>query len=132
MSQSDYISFKKRTLLLNNNSNPLPSVLTSDLYTAFTKYNLETTVQNTKKSYSGLDNTDNCPLPEFILCKDTDTRPNRMRNPIQNPTPIKKWKKTTDYKPKTCDYISGYVTRRCLCSKKVCKCKTEYYPEKMV
>ena len=142
MSQSDYINFKKTSLILKNNLNKLPSVLTPELYTAFTKYNLETTVSNTKNSYSRLllggkkyfleieKNVASCPT--FILCKDTHTRANRIKNTIQNPTPIYKWKKTSSYKPNTCLITSEFVTRRCLCSKKSCKCKTEYYPEKTV
>lgn len=141
MSQSDYLQFKKTSFMLKNSLKKLPSVLTPELYTAFTKYNLETTVMNTKNAYSRLlmggkkyfldmeKNVASCPT--FILCKNTDTRANRVKNTIQNPTPIYKWKKTRDYKPKTCLIKSGFITRRCLCSKKSCKCKTEYYPEKM-
>lgn len=92
MSQSDYINFKKRTIILEN-LNTLPSVLTSELYTAFTKYNLETTVLNRKIVYSCLKNNDNNRnLPRFTLCKDTDKRPNRIKNTIQYPVPIDKWK----------------------------------------
>jgi hypothetical protein len=142
MSQSDYINFKKTSLILKNNLNKLPSVLTPELYTAFTKYNLEITVPNTKNSYSRLllggkknflgieKNVASCPT--FILCKNTNTRANRVKHTIQYPTPIYKWKKTSSYKPNTCLITSGFVTRRCLCSKKSCKCKTEYYPEKIV
>ena len=142
MSQSDYINFKKTSLILKNNLNKLPSVLTPELYTAFTKYNLETTVSNTKNSYSRLllgdkkyfleieKNVASCPT--FILCNNTNNRINRIENAIQNPTPIYKWKKTSSYKPTTCLITSGFVTRHCLCSKKSCKCKTEYYPEKTV
>ena len=146
MSQSDYIKFKKTSLILKNNSttniNELPSVLTPELYTAFTTYNLETTVSNTKNSYNRLlpsgrknfldieKNVSNCST--FILCKNTDTRPNRVKNTFQNPTPIYKWKKTKAYVPNTCTLTSGFVKRRCLCTKKTCKCKTEYYPEKQV
>lgn len=138
MSQSDYINFKRTSSILKNNFNKLPSVLTAELYTAFTQYNLETTVPNTKNSYSRLllggkinflgieKNVASCPT--FILCKDTNTRANRVKNTIQNPTPIYKWKKTSSYKPKTC----LIQKRLCLCSKKSCKCKTEYYPEKIV
>jgi hypothetical protein len=142
MSQSDYINFKKTSLILKNNLNKLPSVLTPELYTAFTNYNLETTVPNTKNSYSRLllggkrnflgieKNVASCPT--FTLCKNTNTRANRVKHTIQYPTPIYKWKKTSSYKPNTCLIKSGFVTRRCLCSKKSCKCKTEYYPEKIV
>lgn len=108
MSQSDYLQFKKTSFILKNSLNKLPSVLTPELYTAFTKYNLETTIINTKNSHSRLlmdgkknfldmeKNVASCPT--FILCKDTDTRANRVKNTMRNPTPIHKWKKTCDYK----------------------------------
>jgi len=146
MSQSDYIKFKKTALILKNNStttiNELPPVLTPELYTAFTTYNLETTVSNTKNAFTRLipsgrknfldieKNVSDCST--FILCKNTDTRPNRIKNAFQNPMPIYKWKKTIDYLPNTCTLTSGFIRRRCLCTKKLCKCKTEYYPEKQV
>lgn len=146
MSQSDYIKFKKTSLILKNNSttniNELPSVLTNELYTAFTTYNLETTVSNTKNAYNRLlpsdrknfldieKNVSNCST--FILYKNTNNRPNRVKNTFQNPIPIYKWKKTKAYVSNTCTLTSGFVRRRCLCTKKTCKCKTEYYPEKEV
>ena len=146
MSQSDYITFKKTALILKNNSttaiNELPPVLTPELYTAFTTYNLETTVSNTKNAYNRLlpsdrknfldieKNVSNCST--FILCKNTNARPNRTTNSFQSSIPIYKWKKTKAYVPNTCTLTSGFVRRRCLCTKKTCKCKTEYYPEKQV
>lgn len=152
MSQSDYINFKKTALILKNNStaalNELPPVLTPELYTAFTTFNLETTVSNTKNAYSRLlpsgrkqfldieKNVSNC--SSFILCKNTNTRPNRIKNTFQNPMPIYKWKKTSTYVPNTCSFSSikngcinrlknGHITRRCICINKVCKCKIETY-----
>lgn len=142
MSQSDYINLKKTALILKNNStaalNDLPPVLTPELYTAFTTYNLETTVSNTKNTYSRLlptgkktfldieKNVATCPT--FILCKNTNNRPNRVKNTVQIPTPIFKWKKTSAYVPNTCSFKNGYTTRKCLCSKTICKCKTQVYP----
>ena len=97
MSQGDYIKFKKTALILKNNStkalNELPPVLTPELYTAFTTYNLETTVSNTKNTYNRLlpsgkknfldieKNVSNCST--FILCKNTNNRPNRVKNTFQ-------------------------------------------------
>ena len=145
MSQSDYIQFKKTTMILKNNtispvSNELPPVLTPELYTAFTTYNLETTVSNTKNSYSRLLPSGKrnfldiektvATCPSFILCTNTNNRPNRVKNTTQIPSALYRWKKTSAYKPSTCDFKNGYVMRRCLCSKIACKCKTTTYPSK--
>jgi hypothetical protein len=146
MSQSDYIKFKKTTMILKNASTSslqkpeLPPVLTPESYTAFTTYNLETTVTNTKNSYSQLLPTGKRKIfnmektvatcPSFILCKNTNTRPNRVKNTIQTPTPIYKWKKTAAYTIPTKIYRVkriNNVLHTCRCSKKLCKCKTNFY-----
>jgi hypothetical protein len=119
MSQSDYIKFKKISLILKNNSptaiNKLPPVLTNELYTSFITYNLETSVSNTKNAYNLLlpsgrknvwdieKNVSNC--SPFIMCNNTNVRPNRVNNTFKSPMPIYKWKKT-----------KSYVTKTCLCS----------------
>ena len=140
MAQSDYLHFKKSSMLLKNNAtfNELPAVLTPELYTGFTTYNLETTVPNTKNVYSRLvpsgkqsflnieKTVSSCPT--FILCINTNTRPNRVINTQQTPSPIYKWKKTSSYVPTTCNFKKGFVTRKCLCSKTMCRCKTDVYP----
>lgn len=135
MSQSDYLNFKKTSLLLKN-SNKLPSILTPQYYTAFTSYNLETTVQNTKNSYSRLlasgkryffnieKNVATCPT--FTLCTNTNNRPNRVKNTTSIPRPIYKWKKTPAYAPKTCTFTNGYFTRKCYSTKKLSKYRLDY------
>lgn len=93
MSQSDYLNLKKKRRILENQSNNLNPVLESSQYTNFKAFNLETTVTNTKQTNSNLmqenkqriynmditildENSENC-LPEFKLCSDTKSRPNR-------------------------------------------------------
>jgi len=161
MSQSDYIKFKKTSMILKNQE--LPPVLDPETYVDGTRYNLETTVPNTKNVYSRLlpsnrkyffdieKNVATCPT--FILCKNTNTRPNRVLNTEQKIiagngqtipyTPLTNRKfvmlngKTISYTakpgtgqklytPNTCTFKNGSITRKCICSKKVCKCGTDY------
>ena len=53
MSQSDYIQFIKTADVLKNQTT-LPPVLTSKEYTDYESYALETTITNTKNSFSRL------------------------------------------------------------------------------
>ena len=150
MSQSDYIQFIKTTDILGiKNMKDLPAVLTGQDYTSFEKFALETTVQNTKNSFSRLlpqntstfqsvfPNTDpvrtdivdmELKVPScatFKLCKDTNTRPNRVLNSVNRPTPTRKLIK--DIIPKTCQYKYGkYIVRSVWCGKKICKSRTRY------
>jgi hypothetical protein len=114
MSQSDYIKLKKTSMILKNNE--LPPVLTPEDYTDFVQYNLETTVTNTKKSYSRLllpGNRDIFDMEKnvsgcvgFILCTNTNERPNRVLNTAvaypYSPTPTKKYIKNVPYPPCPC------------------------------
>jgi hypothetical protein len=147
MSQSDYIQFiKTADLLKNNKQSP---VLTEQDYTTFEKYALETTVQNTKNSFSRLipqnttvfktifPNTDPVRLnivdmekkvsscPTFKLCINTNTRPNRVLNSFRLPIPTYRLNK--NYAPKQCQYKYGKnIIRTIWCGKKICKCRTRY------
>lgn len=88
MSQSDYIKLKKTTMVLKNKE--LPPILDPSSYTDFVQYNLETTVTNTKNSYSRLLLNGNKNIldmekkvsscPTFPLCVNTNTRTNRVLN----------------------------------------------------
>jgi hypothetical protein len=114
MSQSDYIKLKKTSMILKNNE--LPPVLTPEDYTDFVQYNLETTVTNTKKSYSRLllpGNRDIFDMEKnvsgcvgFTLCTNTNERPNRVLNTAvaypYSPTPTKKYIKNVPYPPCPC------------------------------
>lgn len=132
MSQSDYITLKRTQNLLKLQE--FPSVLTPNLYTSCMTYNLETTVANTKNSYSRLlpsgktniftmeKSVANCPT--FALCANTNQRPNRVLNTIIKPAPTFRLNKI--YAPVTCTFTNGFVTRKCVCSKTVCKCGTDY------
>ena len=135
MSQSDYIALKKTQIILKNQE--LPAVLSPELYTSFASYNLETSVSNTKNIYSRLlpsgktniynmeESIANC--PRFAMCINTNLRPNRVLNSVFNPDPVNK----SPVNPKinkstTCTFRNGFITRNCACSKKICKCGTNY------
>ena len=92
MSQSDYLHHKKISLELKS-QNKLSPVLSGMNYTLYKQYSLEKNIKNTSKLYNQLvptgtqvifdiisTNSDNC--PEFILCKNTNTRPNRIINTL--------------------------------------------------
>jgi hypothetical protein len=130
MSQSDYIKLLKTTEVLRNGK--LPSVLTPEYYTAFETYNLETTVPNTKNSYSRLQQSGYQTIfgmekkvsgcPTFAMCTNTNTRPNRVLHSAQIPRPIYRMNKV--YTPIKCQIKKGYVVRSATCSKHKCKCRT--------
>ena len=134
MSQSDYIRFIKTTEVLKNGE--LPPILDPSTYTSFETYNLETTVQNTKNSYSRLLPATNrsffdiektvSTCPTFIMCTNTNQRPNRVRNTAvaypYKPAPTYRLNKV--YEPIKCKFNKGKVVRAATCSKKVCKCGT--------
>jgi len=89
MSQSDYIQYKKisNQLLEVKKLNP---VLDSQDYTNFMQYYLESNVSNTKITKNNLPlpgyrkvfdmskKIEHCPIHNFIMCNDTNTRWNRQ------------------------------------------------------
>lgn len=89
MSQSDYIEYKRRAIELKNQTK-LPPILTSDQYIGFKQFAAENNIVNTSPEYNELipagtkvifdvvlNNTANCST--FIVDKNTQTRPNRVR-----------------------------------------------------
>jgi hypothetical protein len=132
MSQSDYIQYKKTQQVLFDQKK-LPQILEPNNYTTFEKYTVETTVPNTKLRHSRLiptstvsvlemdRKTTNCPT--FTMCKNTQTRPNRVLNTISKPEPTYRLNKIN--KPNVCTFIYNiYKKRQCICSKTLCKCGT--------
>ena len=88
MSQSDYLHHKKISLEMKSQKKLSP-VLSGMDYTLYKQYSLEKNIKNTSKLYNNLVPTgvqvifgietpkaDNC--PDFLLCKNTNTRPNRI------------------------------------------------------
>lgn len=88
MSQSDYLHHKKISLELKLQTKLSP-ILSGMDYTLYKQYSLEKNIKNTSKLYNNLVPTgvqvifgietpksDNC--PDFLLCKNTNTRPNRI------------------------------------------------------
>jgi hypothetical protein len=85
-SSSDLTAYRKTGLLLCE-INKLQPVLTSNQYTEFTRFNLENNIVNNKQissqlHYPGYKNIVGMEFPsqeypEFILCRQTNTRLNR-------------------------------------------------------
>jgi hypothetical protein len=112
MSQSDYLHHKKISLELNSQSKLSPILSATD-YTSYKQFNLEKNIKNTSTLYNQLipvgtqvifgietPKSDNC--PEFILCKNTNTRPNRIA------------KTHIDFTiSKTPDYVKHKKIRKC-------------------
>jgi len=148
MSQSDYIQFIRTADVLKNQTKLSP-VLTSNEYTDYESYALETTITNTKNSFSRLlpptdptrrtifDMEKKVSLcPTFQLCSNTNQRPNRRLLPnsiifptyritktgVRYPAPTNRTSKS--YTPPTCTYIDVNVTRTVACNKNYCKCRT--------
>jgi len=143
MSQSDYIQYKKTQQVLLRQKTNLSKVLDANDYTKFEKYTVETTVPNNKLRYSRLiapstisvlemdRKTTNCPT--FILCKNTQTRPNRVLNTGSITLKNNKQMPITSISsilnnvndPTYCTFKpTKYTTRVCPCTKTVCKCAT--------
>jgi hypothetical protein len=130
MSQSDYITYKRTQIEWKLGK--LPTVLDPSQYESFKDYALENTVINQKLSYSQLQpvntqNIYNMVVPQtkynqcspFLLCNNTNIRPNRiLMHPVATIQPRKYKKIQTVY---CCNCISG---RNCYCNKKICKSKT--------
>jgi hypothetical protein len=132
MSQSDYIQYKKTQQVLKNQTT-LSKILSPNDYTRFQQYTVETTIPNTKLRYSKLIPSStisvlemektiaNC--PNFTMCKNTQNRPNRVKNTTSIPDPTYRFNKI--YTPTLCTFTVGnYKTRVCSCSKTICKCRT--------
>lgn len=96
MSQSDYLQHIKLSNQLVAQTD-YPRVLNAQDLSLFKKYSLENSISNTKIQYSqlALPNTQNVfgiekqisNCPSFILCKNTNTRPNRKLNTYVPPVP---------------------------------------------
>ena len=110
MSQSDYLHHKKISLELKS-QNKLSPVLSGMNYTLYKQYSLEKNIKNTSKLYNQLvptgtqvifniisTNSDNC--PEFVLCKNTNLRQNRITNTLIDFAPSPEYVKLT--KNRTC------------------------------
>jgi len=131
MSQNNYIDFIK-SVTLAKDLKKQPSVLDQSLYTDLKRYSLSNSIPNTKLSFSNLVpqyksrifdmdiSVNNC--INIQECINTNTRPNRKLNPTQLPYPTYRLNKV--YTPNYCTFINGQITRKCVCSKTICKCGT--------
>lgn len=154
MSQSDYIKYKKTQLLLKDQTK-LNKVLNGTQYNDFESYQIETTISNNKNRYSKLvppnrfvvmnmeKKMTNCPT--FLLCRNTQNRPNRVLNTYvsQEANPTLKidmqthkkigqhGKEPLENSVKCSFVVRPGITRNCTCYKlpKLCKCKTIINPQ---
>jgi hypothetical protein len=146
MSQSDYIKYKKvnTVLQIDARTNFLP-VLTSQDYSDYKEFVLENTVTNSKTIYRRITpstkqvvldidknkaqvqnmgtSLSNC--PSFLLCNNTNTRPNRVQlsNVYFTPTPQPlNWMQTKNapWKKTACKCILN----RSKTNANICSCKT--------
>lgn len=121
MSQSDYIRYKRVSVELESQTKLKP-VLDAGKYTAYKEYSLENSIISTP-TYDNrlppnisvifdmrLNTSTNC-RPPFILCSDTDERPNRELRSFAPPQPLKP-------KPAHVTLDKLLVCKRRLCFKK--------------
>ena len=155
MSQSDYIKYKRTQTMLKEQMK-MNKILNSQDYTNHETYSIETTVSNTKIRPSRLilPNTISVmemekrvtSCPTFILCKNTNTRPNRVLNSFKPPAATFKSSNTTgkqlglhgkepiENSTKCTFQKNNYVQRTCTCYKlpKICKCRTKICKEQTI
>jgi|DEB19_MinimDraft_2_1074335.scaffolds.fasta_scaffold163518_1 hypothetical protein len=134
MSQSDYLKYKRVSTALKIDGNDKIPVLESQNYVNYKQYALENTIENTSVLYNritpankrvifGMDkNTTSC--PSFIVCRNTQSRPNRVPMSAVYFTPTPMPRTITDTKhagnQKTdckCALNSQYTDRN------LCKCR---------
>jgi hypothetical protein len=127
MSQNDYIKFKRIATILNTYTRDQPPVLEQQNYIDFKEFTLVNTIPNTKplinkltlSGYQKIFNIEkqvtNC--PQFILCQNTDSRPNRVPlstvyfTPIPQPLTIKQMKNAKNLK-QPCDGFTKEINTK--------------------
>jgi len=134
MSQSDYIKYKRVATELKNTKEVLP-VFESQDYTEYKEFSLENNITNTKTLYNQLippgkkiifdmeKTTNSCPT--FIICQNTNQRPNRvpMSKVYFTPIPIPSYVKQPYYSKTACNCVLNSVNTE----RYVCHCKTSFY-----
>lgn len=154
MSQSDYIKYKKTQTMLKDQTK-LNKVLNETQYSDFESYQIENNVANTKNRYSKLVPPNSIVVmnmekkitscPSFLLCRNTQNRPNRILNTYvsQEATPTLKidmqnhkkigenGKEPIENSVKCSFVVRPGITRNYTCYKlpKLCKCKTSINPQ---
>jgi hypothetical protein len=133
MAENNFIDLLRNSTLARDFSRQ-PAVLDASVYTDLKSYSITKMFPNTKICFSRLlaptqsrifdmdSNITHC--ANIQECVNTDERVNRVLQPIQLPTPIKRFNKI--YTPNCCTFTNGQVTRKCICSKKVCKYRLDY------
>ena len=133
MSQSDYIKYKRVATELKN-TKQVPAVLESQDYIGYKEYSMENKITNTKTLYNQLippgkkiifdmeKKVTNCPA--FIICNNTNKRPNRvaMSKVYFTPTPVPKYVKHPANAKTGCKCALNSVNTE----RYVCSCKTSF------
>ena len=117
MSQNDYLQWKRTTTVLKLQNEMEPVLLPND-YTEFKQYALETTIPNTKMTFHRLLSPNHryvlemdrvaTTCPTFIVCRNTNTRPNRKLHGVSIPWTTKRLNKV-DVPLKFCSPLSIYT-----------------------
>ena len=131
MSQSDYLKYKKISTALKIDGNDKLPVFESQKYLNYKQYALENTINNSSVLYDritpankrvvfGMDkNATSC--PNFIICQNTQSRPNRVAmaevyfTPTPMPRTIKDTKHADNQKTDCKCVVSSQYTDRNLC-----------------
>jgi hypothetical protein len=133
MAQNNYIDFLRHNTVARD-LNKQQTVLDPSLYTSLKSYSLVKSIQNTKITPCELMTQNRTRVFDMDIslnncvniqeCVNTDQRVNRVLQPVSIPRATFRMNKV--FTQNCCTFINGKVTRRCICSKKVCKSGTEY------
>jgi hypothetical protein len=133
MSQSDYLKYKRIATILkvDNTTTKQPPVFTSQDYLNFKEFTLENTIVDTKLRYNALTvsgdvlimgmNKDVSNCATFTMCKNTNSRTNRVANstvyftPRPQPLTIKERNEAANLKT-GCKCNGKTKFSRCQCS----------------
>ena len=130
MSQSDLLKHKRIGTILKMNK--LDAIFTNQDYIDFKQYKIENTIENTTTLTTQLvppgynlifgieKKITSC--PSFIVCKDTNQRPNRvpMGNFYFTPQYVRKYVKQPTTAKSACDCLPNSVKNN------ICGCKTSH------
>ena len=132
MSQSDYLKYKRVSTALKIDGNDKLPVFDSQNYVNYKQYALENTIDNTSVLYNRITpanrrvvfnmdkNATNCPT--FIVCRNTNSRPNRVPlstvyfTPTPMPRTILDTKAANNLKTECRCVLNSKYTNRYLCS----------------
>lgn len=135
MSQSDYIKYKQiiTKLKTDNNSTKMSSVFDSQNYTNYKQYAMEKSITNTKPIYNKLTPTGKQVIfgmertvsscPTFIICNNTNTRPNRIPMTSNYFSPVPRTIKDVKNANNLCNACKCIQNSK-YTNSNICSCKT--------